>query len=175
LKKKLLRKKKKYSHCRSSIFYYFSKCFNHLIRTLLVEKSTKNTERSLHEILKKVNPVSFRKQNSQKSKSASASKPIPIPTEYDKQYPSFILSENDLSDPLMGNPSAPPSAPPEYLDDHLCKIKKNPLFDISDFNCINHDPEHGCAGFVKNRNRTAEAGRDSNLFEGFDRNCKWSC
>jgi len=62
-------------------FYYFSKCFNHLIRTLLVEKSTKNTERSLQEILKKVNPVSFRKQNSQKSKSAS--KPIPFPTEYD--------------------------------------------------------------------------------------------
>ena len=61
----------------------------------------------------------------------------------------MILSENDLSDPLMGNPSAPLSAPPEYpyLDDHPCKIKKNPLFDISDFNCINHDPEHGCAGF----------------------------
>ncbi len=63
----------------------------------------------------------------------------------------MILSENDLSDPLMGNPSAPLSAPPEYpyLDDHPCKIKKNPLFDISDFNCINHDPEHGCAGLYR--------------------------
>ncbi len=41
----------------------------------------------------------------------------------------------------MRNSSAHPSAPPEYLDDHPYKIKKNPLFDISDFNCINRDPE----------------------------------
>ena len=113
------------------IFYFCSKCVNHLIRTFLVNRSTERTQESLQDILKNINPTHSR--NSEQNIYPK----LKSHNEYEKQAPSFLMTENEQLYPLLG--SSAPLVP--------CKFKKIDLFDASEFNCTDHDPKNGCAGF----------------------------